>query len=308
MHDDAVARSVLSALGLDAVILEPIGHGLASDAWLVRGGHGSSVLRIANDRTGAVPTYPMEHALMASLTAAGASVPSPIAGDWDIERWSGPPFSLATAVPGTPLRPEAHERAVPGIAAFLRSMHALRVDGFGPLAVSDGELRGPEFAVATGLQSWAERPLWPLGDARLEDQPSLADLPDLVVRLDRHATTSRDALVRSAAVPLHSDLHDENILDADGALSFIDFGEALIGPAAWEFASLGYFLGWPVADRVLAAYLHNADDLARWRADASAVALCFGVYRRPQDRELGFDDDDHNETFLRETLERLGCD
>ena len=306
MHDEASARAVLIALGLEAVGLEPIGLGLASDAWLVRDGHGSSVLRIANDGSDALPTYPMEHVLMARLTAVGASVPSPIAGDWDVEGWTGPPFSLTTEVAGTPLRPEAHDRAARAIAAFLRSMHGLRIDGFGPLTVIDGELRGPDIDLATGLKAWAQRPLWPLGDARLDDQPSLADRLELVARLEAYATIVRDALSRGPAVPLHSDLHGENVLDADGSLSFIDFGEALIGPAAWEFAALGYFLGWPFADRILAAYLEDGPDFDRWRADASAIALCFGAYRRPQDRELGFDEDDHNETFLREALERLG--
>ena len=66
-------------------------------------------------------------------------------------------------------------------------------------------------------------------------------------------------------MPLHSDLHEENILDADGALGIIDFGEALIGPAAWEFASLGYFMDWPFADATLAAYATDGAELARLR-------------------------------------------
>jgi Ser/Thr protein kinase RdoA (MazF antagonist) len=306
MHDEALARSVLMALRLEVVALEPIGLGLASDAWLVRNGRGASVLRIANDGGDAPPTYPMEHAMMTRLAAVGAPVPSPIAGDWDVEGWTGPPFSLTTEVAGTPLRPEAHDGAARAIAEFLRSMHGLRVEGFGSLTVIDGELGGTDIDLATGLAAWAQRPLWPLGDARLEDEPSLADRPELVARLEAHATTVRDALSRGPGVPVHSDLHEENILDADGSLSFIDFGMALIGPAAWEFAALGYFLGWPLADRTLAAYLDDPDDLARWHADASAFALCFGVYRRPQDRAHGFDEDDHNETFLHEALERLG--
>ena len=58
-------------------------------------------------------------------------------------------------------------------------------------------------------------------------------------------------------MPLHSDLHDENILDDDEVPGFIDFGEALVGPAAWEFAALAYFLDWPTADAILAAYLDD---------------------------------------------------
>ena len=105
-------------------------------------------------------------------------------------------------------------------------------------------------------------------------------------------------------VPLHSDLHDENILDAGGALGIIDFGQALIGPAAWEFAALAYFLGWPTADATLAAYAGDAAELSRLRSDATAIGLCFGVFRWAQDRRLGIGEDAYDEAFLLDTLSR----
>ena len=88
-------------------------------------------------------------------------------------------------------------------------------------------------------------------------------------------------------------------------MGIIDFGEALIGPAAWEFASLGYFMEWPFADATLEAYAADVAELTRLRKDANAIGLCFGVYRWAQDHELGIDEDAYDEAFLSRTLSRM---
>ena len=95
MHDAAVARSILAASdpGPSGVGLAPIGDGFASDAWLVeRDGRERAVLRIANGRGLTDVTYEMEHALMGRLSDAGAAVPRPLVGSWQVPRWDGPPF------------------------------------------------------------------------------------------------------------------------------------------------------------------------------------------------------------------------
>ncbi len=304
---DATVWRVLAALGIPDADLLPLGAGLASEAWRI--GHRSPwyALRISRRWTEGRTTYQMEHALMALLAAHGARVPTPLRGSWELDDWSGPPFSLTLGLDGAPLAMDDHERAPLGIAAFLRVLHGLAVPGHGALSVADGSLRGERDTRDAGLRAWAQRPLWPLGDARLDGHAALADRPALRDRLEAHATTVRAALERGPDVPLHSDLHEENILDAgaDGELGFIDFGEALVGPAAWEFGALGYFLGWSLADATLAAYLDDPRSLEQWRADVSAIALCFGVYRWAQDRELEMDADAHDETFLIQTLARL---
>jgi aminoglycoside phosphotransferase (APT) family kinase protein len=231
-------------------------------------------------------------------------VPRPIRGSWQLEHWDGPPFSYATGLDGTPLSVEDGARAAPALAAFLRLLHEQRIEGYGPLDADDGRLRGRESSMAAGLEAWAGRPLWPLGDARLDIHPALAERRTLSVRLDARAPAVRLALTEGRGVPLHSDLHEENILDAGGALGIIDFGQALIGPAAWDFAALAYFLGWPTADATLAAYARDAAELSSLRADATAIGLCFGVFRWAQDRERGIDEDAHDEAFLLETLSR----
>ncbi|HYH91866.1 MAG TPA: phosphotransferase, partial [Candidatus Saccharimonadales bacterium] len=159
MADEDAARRILDALGLGNADLEPIGLGLASDAWLVRAADRGrdrsrdrrSVLRVANDPSDPTATYRMEHAIMARLTALGATVPRPIVGDWSLDDWAGPAFSLTSWVPGTPLRPEDHARAPSALAKFLRRLHGLEIPGAGGVVVGDdGLLRGEQDEVQAG--------------------------------------------------------------------------------------------------------------------------------------------------------------
>jgi hypothetical protein len=294
---------ILRALGHEHATIEPIGLGLASQAWLVRLDGSVAVLRTGIGEADSEATYEMEHALMARLHELGAPVPRPLTGHWLLQGWTGAPFSLTSFVPGVQLRLDGMDRAVPAVSTFLQSLATLRVPGYGPLVVVDGELRGSEDDVEAGLRAWAEWRLWPLDAAWLEDHVALRERPDLVVRLDAYAARVRAALLDGATALLHADLHEENLLDADGVVSILDFGQALVGPLAWEYASIAYFAGWPVADAVLNA---SADrDANAMRHDASLIALAFGVHRWWQDRERGVDGDEYDQAFLDETLSRV---
>lgn len=70
-------------------------------------------------------------------------------------------------------------------------------------------------------------------------------------------------------------------------------------------AALGSFMDWQAADAILSAYARDDADRARLRTDATAIALCFGVYRWAQDRAASLDEDAYNESFLRQTLARM---
>ena len=98
-------------------------------------------------------------------------------------------------------------------------------------------------------------------------------------------------------------MHEENILDDHGRLSFIDFGEAFIGSIDWEFATLAYFVGWPAADQIM-----DVDGCsARARSRIAALAVSFGLHRWWQDRERGIDEELHDEGFLRSALHRVSA-
>jgi len=296
----------LAALDIAPADLSPLGSGLASEAWLVRGDGPALVLRIASDPSDPPGTYRTEHALMARLASLGARVPAPVAGNWQLEDWSLAPFSLTSFVPGVPLRPDAHGWAAEPIAGFLRRLHAIPTTGFGPLVVRSGGFSGrladPEAGLLAAFEGYS---LWPFGGARLADHPGLRDRPGLVADIAGQADPIRSAALAGPAVIVHSDLHEENILQDGDRLAFIDFGEAFVAAAEWDFAAIAYFGGWPLAERVIAAYGAAGGEAGLRLAAVTTLALCFCLFRWEQDGRLGLNDPAWSEAFLGETLARL---
>ncbi len=304
-RDETVARSILTAISLGTAMLSPLTSGLSSDAWLVRWPNGEAVLRVATHPEDPV-TYPNEHAVMRRLRAADATVPGPITGSWLLDGWDGPAFSLTTYLPGQNLQPDSHVWAHEPIASFLRRLHALDVEGAGPVLQVDGRLRGAVDDPTLGtIHAWSGAPLWPLDGSTLEIHPALGARPVLRARLEAHRDDVRAALLRRPFVLVHSDLHEENILQDGRSLGFIDFGVAFVGAPTWDFAAIAYFLGWDLADRTLRSYLDPLADLEGWRHAITLTALSLGPRRWQQDRENGLDEDPHNEAYLLETLARL---
>jgi aminoglycoside phosphotransferase (APT) family kinase protein len=325
--DEAVARSILDALDLSGAQLSPLGLGLSSSAWRVSLAGRDLALRIALDRAGDAPSFRAEHVVMTRLAALGAATPVPVGGSWERAGWSLPAFSLTTLVAGRPLTAELDPGRIRQIALFLRTLHALPTVGFGPVLpdggvsgvagvsgvdgvggrvdAADAPLRGFATERTAGLLAWmGGAPLWPFDESRLQAHPALLDRPELRTALET-ATVRIEAAERAGQAGLvHSDLHEENILDHDGHLAFLDFGEAFIGATDWEFASLAYFLGWPVADRVLEAYL-DLGGAGAGRAATAGLAVSFGLYRWWQDRDRGVDEEVHDEAFIRDSLARM---
>ncbi len=308
MHDPDTARRVLAALGLDDSPLEPVGDGFASDAWRIERPDGPAVLRVANARGLVGVTYPMEHALLAHLSAAGAPVPGPIAGSWEIDGWDGPAFSVTDWAPGRPLRSADHARAVPELVRFVRALRGVPVaSGYGALvADADGTLRGAVADRGEAIARWAERPMWPLDGSRLADHPAIGEDPSLVERMDAHEARIHEALTTGPTAIIHTDLHEENVLDDDGSLTIIDMGEAFVGPRDWEIAAIGFFLDVATADAVV-AILAEEDGSPVDAETTAAIGLAFGAYRWHLSREHAFDDDEHDRAYLETCLARLAA-
>jgi aminoglycoside phosphotransferase (APT) family kinase protein len=306
MSEQERARAVLAALELAGTEPEPLPAGLSSHAWRIRSTAGDLVLRLPVQIEDGVGSYPIEHAILARLRALGARVPAPIQGSWLIPGWSAGPFSLTSFMPGARLRPESSAWAAPEIAAFLHLLHSIPATGFGPLVEVDRRLVGRSGQPEDGLVAAFEGlPLWPFDRAELNEHPALVDRPELASAIEPHAPLIRRAALDGHMVIVHCDLHEENILEDDRRLGFIDFGECFVGTAGWDFAAIAYFGGWPLAERVLGAYRDETLPIQLHADPIAALALSFGLYRWQQDRRLGVDGDDYNHEFLRETVARF---
>jgi aminoglycoside phosphotransferase (APT) family kinase protein len=299
-------RAVLDALQLAETEPEPLPDGLSSHAWRIRSPVGDLVLRLPVYLEDAACTYPIEHAVLARLTALGARVPAPFQGSWQIPGWSLGPFSLTSFVAGVPLRAESHDWASTPIGAFLALLHSIPVTGFGPLDTESGRLIGRSTTADGGLLAAFEGfGPWPLDATPLPAHPAGLKRPDLLAAIQARAGLVARAARAGPAVIVHSDLHEENILEDDRRLGFIDFGQCFVGAAGWDFAAIAYFSGWRLADASLAAYRAEPSTSRLDAAPIAALALSFGLYRWQLDRHRGVDGDEYNSGFLDETLNRL---
>jgi Ser/Thr protein kinase RdoA (MazF antagonist) len=191
------------------------------------------------------------------------------------------------------------------IADLLRDLHGIDARGFGPLR-QDDQPEGASADPIDGLRErWSGLHAWLVDGTDLARHPAWPDHRELLERVGEHAAAAIDDALAGPMVLVHSDLHEENVLEAeDGQLGFIDFGETFRGAAAWEFASIAYFLGWPIAESVLAAY-RAGSSVDAWAAPVARLALSFGLSRWEQDRSMGVDEEAHDEAFLRASLARL---
>lgn len=89
--------------------------------------------------------------------------------------------------------------------------------------------------------------IWPFDESTLEAHPLSTRWPNRVEGIGAQA----EAILAAGAEPatvVHTDLHWEHLLVADGRLTgILDFGDAFAGPAGWDDARLRYYHGPAVA-------------------------------------------------------------
>jgi aminoglycoside phosphotransferase (APT) family kinase protein len=302
---ETLPTAILAGLGLHPDRVSRLSSGLASQAWRVDSDGAATVLRISAWPPDEPTTYRSEHALLGRLTQLGAAVPAPITGHWRHPELPAPPFSLTAFLEGAPLRTSPDHAAIEAMAAFLRELHGIEARRYGPLRQVD-HVEATAADPGAGLRErWLGLHAWLIEDVDLADHPAWGDHRELLEAAAAHGPAAFDDAMSAPMALIHSDLHEENILESETGLAFIDFGETFRGTAAWEFASLAYFLGWPLADAVLAAYVGDAARLGRWHGPVSRLGLSFGLSRWEQDRSAGVDEEVHDEAFLRASLARL---
>lgn len=144
------------------------------------------------------------------------------------------------------------------LAQALRVLHGLPYQGYGLLQDRTDLLAGQCLQPADGFTSRLQQ-AWPFIEQPLTAQPLIWAAPELSRPLSQLEGSLR-ALTDLPAAVCHTDLHVNQLLWQEGRLAaLLDFGDASIGPAAWDWASLAYFHGWDRAAQVAGQSLtHDA--------------------------------------------------
>ncbi|MFC4426320.1 aminoglycoside phosphotransferase family protein [Deinococcus navajonensis] len=174
------------------------------------------------------------------------------------------------------------DRRGPGAAGWadlgyaLRTLHTLPHRNFGLLEDRADQLVGQAASPAGGLLTRLPE-VWPLGPGPLSEQSLVKVDPTLAEPL-AGLQEALSALPAGPAVVGHTDLHPGQLLWRGGRLAAIlDFGDAAIGPASWDSASLAYFHGWAVVDGA---------DLPAGQ-DAALLGLLLSFHRARRARTAG---------------------
>jgi aminoglycoside phosphotransferase (APT) family kinase protein len=272
-------------------ILGPSARFLAAGASCTVFTDGSRALRLA---TGPGARLCVQAALQRALHAAGV----PVARVLEVGTLPhGRAFCLETRVAGDDAGPS--EAGWADLGRALGTLHALPHGGFGVLENREDAFMGTARTPDAGLQT--RLTAWPCGTRPLRGQALIQHAPDLAAPL----AALKDDLRRVAQKPAalcHTDLHAGQLRWQGGRLAaLLDFGDAAVGPPAWDVAGVAYFHGWAAAARAARAAGLPCG------GDAALFGLLLALHRAHRAAAQGRPEVRAQATaFARGCLERLG--
>jgi aminoglycoside phosphotransferase (APT) family kinase protein len=299
MSDQALARSIAARAGISAEMPELISTGATSQAWLVRGGARSYVLRVFHSVRRERPSYELEVGLRRRLRKETRLVPEPVATTADIPWPDGekgrPDWIIDEFVAGTfAERGEIPAEACRDAGGVLALLHALDCTGFGRPVNDRSVIRGTAADPSSGAQTRFQDP-WPFCEMPLSAHPVAAVAPALLTSLEAMGGRALEWASRPGTSVCHTDLHSEQLILSNGRLAaLIDFGDAMIGAPAWDIGSFLYFHGERQAKELLAGYTGDAALAERLLTEARDFACVIALHHvsrsftlnRPQRREF----------------------
>ncbi len=281
MTEVLASACVERVTGQSVDVLEPLTSGQSSRAWRARVGEQRWVVRVPIPGSDRRITYRAE----AEIGELLASLGHPVA-DWTLVSGDRTRCSVAPEIVGAPVGYDAvwSSDFARALGALLGDLHALPADRYGPLADRRGRLRGLSDDPIQGVTDrWCHAPIWPFDGSSIADH-AIGDLaPDLAAAVGESAGHIIDAASGPVGA-VHSDLHREHLLVADdGSLAgVLDFGDAVIGSTAWDFALLCWYSGRANATLVARHAPDGADTLDRGVRLSIAVGL-YKVAKNPGD-------------------------
>ncbi|MDA1239518.1 MAG: aminoglycoside phosphotransferase family protein [Chloroflexi bacterium] len=267
-----VARIFTVATGESPDDLRPLGQGVTASGWRVdaRGGPYCVLIGIPREVQAAQgrdepPQFGARHALLTALAEVTPLTPRAIATSVDPEqtdptggRWAWQVTSLIEGAPAADAAAITAEIAR-DLGGVLAALHALPVEGFGPLEDTVDAVRGVAPDRAGGIIGRWSPDIWPFDGRALLTHPVARLAPALLAPL----STMREPLLRyaeppSAVAASHTDLKASHFLLHEGRLAgLIDFGDAAIVPPAFDIASFAYYQGWALTTALLEGYATN---------------------------------------------------
>lgn len=205
---------------------------------------GVQVVRLSDPNPGKAARFRVDAQVRRKLRELG--IPTPRTSELG-HLPDGRAYSVEGLVKGDDLPPSP--RGWQQLSGAIRALHTLKFSGYGLLEDREDILNGSQSNAEDGFRSRLEQ-AWPFHAGTLQAQPLIWLEKELHDPLQALEGELHD-LAHLPVCVCHTDLHLNQWVWRGGELAaFLDFGDASIGPPAWDWASLAYFHGWEPAARL----------------------------------------------------------
>jgi aminoglycoside phosphotransferase (APT) family kinase protein len=279
-----LVQCILTSCELEPATLQFLAQGATTCVWRADTNRGSVVIRLADPAPGKVARFNADVEVRTRLYEVDGRVAEPIALGFANRAapHNGPtvPWCVDRFIAGqTALRGAIPERVCHDLGQVLSGLHALPVSRHGLLEDRRDVLCGQESHPIAGLLTRLQDP-WPFTPFALEDHPLARAAPDLCEQLAPLEDGLKALVTRQRRCCLnHTDLHEGQLLIAgDRLVGLLDFGDATIGPPAWDIASFAYFHGWHLAQMVLTGYTRDVGLRHGILAEARLFAILIALH------------------------------
>jgi aminoglycoside phosphotransferase (APT) family kinase protein len=271
-----VVESILTSCSLVPATIEFLAQGSTSRVWRADTSCGAVVIRLGDPAPGKAPRFNAEAEVQRRLFLADGRTAEPLAISedgatvpWCVDRFIGGESPPRGAIP---------EQVCHDLGQVLSSLHALPVSRYGLLEDRRGALSGQASDPTTGILTRLQDP-WPFTPYSLEHHPLIQEAPDLYEHLAPLAGRLRAAVVGQPCCLNHTDLHERQMrIEGSRLAGLLDFGDATIGPPAWDIASFAYFHGWRLARLLLAGYTRDLAQCDKILADAHLFSILIALH------------------------------
>ncbi len=255
----AAATKILGHIGQSLKQVEFWEKGATCHVWKVQSECGSYALRIvdADDR---VLRTEIDVFIRKAVSSKGGHVVDTLVSSDDAGYLlNGKRWSLDTFANGThPARGNFSDLTCRQLGETLAALHDLPVEKFGsPSHIKFATVLGQIGNPVEGVKQRFENPLPQTWDAGYV-HPLFRTAPDIVSEIRARLQGVSDVVKDGCAVLCHTDLHEKQMLCADGDLTaLIDFGGAAILDKHWDLGCILYFQGEQNALKVFDAYSNS---------------------------------------------------
>lgn len=237
---------IVFGLGHQVHSVDFLAKGSTSEVWLAITDQRPVVVRLAEPHVGKTANFEGDAGLRSALCQLDNRVAQPLATsathlkidangiEWAVDSFIAGDILTRGALP----QPVCHD-----LGELLAKLHSIPAQGFGLLRNQRADIIGQADNVIDGIRTRLQDP-WPYYPTDLYDHPIAQAAPHLLSRIEPYKQPLLDLLIDRPCAPLHTDLHERQMLTLNGRLNgLLDFGDAMIGPVVCDIGSFMGFHG-----------------------------------------------------------------